>query len=80
MNTFKDKIVGVLMGGLSKEREVSLRSGSAILALDESMRSDPSNGWFAVADVDHHLAWVVGDSTVFGPWEVGDWIRFAQGT
>ncbi|MFO1463963.1 MAG: D-alanine--D-alanine ligase [bacterium] len=31
MNTFKDKIVGVLMGGLSKEREVSLRSGSAIL-------------------------------------------------
>ena len=31
MNPFKDKIVGVLMGGLSKEREVSLRSGSAVL-------------------------------------------------
>lgn len=31
MNPFKDKIVGVLMGGLSKEREVSLRSGGAVL-------------------------------------------------
>jgi len=31
MNAFKDKIIGVLMGGLSKEREVSLRSGSAVL-------------------------------------------------
>src|SRR5262245_59478539 len=31
MNPFKEKIVGVLMGGLSKEREVSLRSGNAVL-------------------------------------------------
>ncbi len=31
MSAFKDKIIGVLMGGLSKEREVSLRSGSAVL-------------------------------------------------
>ncbi len=27
---FKDKIIGVLMGGLSKEREISLKSGNAI--------------------------------------------------
>ncbi|HCU25735.1 MAG TPA: D-alanine--D-alanine ligase [Deltaproteobacteria bacterium] len=31
MTPYKDKIVGVLMGGLSKEREISLRSGNAIL-------------------------------------------------
>jgi D-alanine-D-alanine ligase len=31
MNHFRDKIIGVLMGGLSKEREISLRSGNAIL-------------------------------------------------
>ncbi|HKY62033.1 MAG TPA: D-alanine--D-alanine ligase [bacterium] len=31
MSSFKDKIVGVLMGGLSKEREVSLKSGAAVL-------------------------------------------------
>ena len=31
MSLFKDKIIGVLMGGLSKEREVSLRSGNAVL-------------------------------------------------
>lgn len=31
MSLFKDKIVGVLMGGLSKEREVSLKSGNAVL-------------------------------------------------
>src|SRR5215470_11271192 len=31
MNPYKEKIVGVLMGGLSKEREVSLRSGNAVL-------------------------------------------------
>jgi len=31
MNPFKDKMVGVLMGGLSKEREVSLKSGAAVL-------------------------------------------------
>ncbi len=31
MTLFKDKIIGVLMGGLSKEREISLRSGTAIL-------------------------------------------------
>lgn len=31
MNLYKDKIVGVLLGGLSKEREISLRSGQAIL-------------------------------------------------
>jgi D-alanine-D-alanine ligase len=31
MSLFKDKIIGVLLGGLSKEREVSLKSGNAIL-------------------------------------------------
>ncbi len=31
MSLFKDKIIGVLMGGLSKEREISLRSGNAVL-------------------------------------------------
>lgn len=31
MNPFRDKIVGVLMGGLSKEREISLKSGNAVL-------------------------------------------------
>lgn len=31
MSTYKDKIVGVLLGGLSKEREVSLKSGAAVL-------------------------------------------------
>lgn len=31
MSQFKDKIVGVLLGGLSKEREISLKSGNAIL-------------------------------------------------
>jgi D-alanine-D-alanine ligase len=31
MNRFKDKIIGVLLGGLSKEREISLKSGQAIL-------------------------------------------------
>lgn len=31
MNPFREKIVGVLMGGLSKEREISLKSGNAIL-------------------------------------------------
>ncbi len=78
-----DDVVTVLSGepgAMNALTRLPECSGSAILALDESMRSDPSNGWFAVADVDHHLAWVVGDSTVFGPWEVGDWIRFAQGT
>lgn len=31
MSPFKDKIIGVLLGGLSKEREISLKSGQAIL-------------------------------------------------
>ena len=31
MNPFKDKMIGVLLGGLSKEREVSLKSGAAVL-------------------------------------------------
>lgn len=31
MSPFKDKIIGVLLGGLSKEREISLKSGEAIL-------------------------------------------------
>jgi D-alanine-D-alanine ligase len=31
MNLFKDKIIGVLLGGLSKEREISIKSGQAIL-------------------------------------------------
>jgi len=31
MSPFKDKIIGVLLGGLSKEREISLESGQAIL-------------------------------------------------
>lgn len=31
MNPFRDKIVGVLLGGLSKEREISLKSGNAVL-------------------------------------------------
>lgn len=31
MNPFKDKTVAVLLGGLSKEREVSLKSGAAVL-------------------------------------------------
>jgi D-alanine-D-alanine ligase len=31
MILFKDKIIGVLMGGLSKEREISLQSGNAVL-------------------------------------------------
>lgn len=31
MTRFKDKIIGVLLGGLSKEREISLKSGNAIL-------------------------------------------------
>ncbi len=31
MSPFKEKIIGVLYGGLSKEREVSLRSGQAVL-------------------------------------------------
>jgi len=31
MSPFKDKIIGVLLGGLSKEREISLKSGNAIL-------------------------------------------------
>lgn len=31
MSPFKDKIIGVLNGGLSKEREISLRSGQAVL-------------------------------------------------
>lgn len=49
----------------------------ALLALDSSMRADPTSGWFAVADTDHHLAWVISGPLVFGPWEVGDWIRLA---
>lgn len=31
MSLFKDKIIGVLLGGLSKERAISLKSGQAIL-------------------------------------------------
>jgi D-alanine-D-alanine ligase len=31
MSRFNDKIVGVLLGGLSKEREISLKSGQAVL-------------------------------------------------
>ncbi len=31
MSQYKDNIVGVLLGGLSKEREVSLKSGQAVL-------------------------------------------------
>ncbi len=31
MNPYKENIVGVLLGGLSKEREISLKSGNAIL-------------------------------------------------
>lgn len=31
MNSFKEKKIGVLLGGLSREREVSLRSGQAVL-------------------------------------------------
>ena len=31
MSPFKDKIIGVLLGGLSKERDIYLKSGEAIL-------------------------------------------------
>src|SRR5437867_11161479 len=51
MNQFKDKIIGVLMGGLSKEREISLKSGNAIL---EALLL---KGYDAVPiDVDRHVA------------------------
>lgn len=47
----KDKKIGVLMGGLSAEREVSLKSGAAVQA------ALVSRGYHAVAiDVDRSIA------------------------
>ena len=47
MNTDKSKRIGVLMGGLSSEREISIKSGSAVLEILIE------RGWNAVAiDVD----------------------------
>ena len=51
MNTDKSKRIGVLMGGLSSEREISIKSGSAVLEVLIE------RGWDAVAiDVDDNVA------------------------
>ena len=51
MNTDKSKRIGVLMGGLSSEREISIKSGSAVLEVLIE------RGWNAVAiDVDDNVA------------------------
>ena len=51
MTTFKDKKIGVLMGGMSPEREISLKSGKAVLAVLLE------RGWNAVGiDVQRDLA------------------------
>ena len=51
MNIDKSKRIGVLMGGLSSEREISIKSGSAVLEVLKE------RGWNAVAiDVDDNVA------------------------
>lgn len=55
--------VGVLMGGLSSERQVSLKSGKAVLAALES------KGWNAVGiDVDRDLPFVLRDEGIDVAW------------
>ena len=51
MESLRNKIIGVLMGGLSAEREVSLASGNA------AFEAIKEKGFNAVAiDVDHKVA------------------------
>ena len=59
MSTDKSKKIGVLMGGLSTEREISIKSGSAVLEVLIE------RGWNAVAiDVDENIAKKIIDEKI----------------